>query len=87
MFEASPVRWKIGPVPVMSLVGLGNVLFMLVFMYRNAVDANLGSNHPFSLSLIAGTFLVGFVLFWIIRYVRKKQGIDLDILYKELPPE
>jgi amino acid transporter len=87
MFESSPANIKIGKIPVMSLVGLGNALFMLVFLYQNWTDSALGSNSPQSLALIIGILAISFVLFFIIRAVRRRQGIDLDALYREIPPE
>jgi hypothetical protein len=33
-----------------------------------------------------GMILVGFALYWIIRAVRRRQGIDIDLAFKEIPP-
>jgi len=87
MFESSSARYRAGRIPVMSLVGLANTIFMLVFIYQNWTDSSLGSNSPQSLTLILGTLIVSFILYWVIRAIRKGQGIDIDALYREIPPE
>jgi len=87
MFESSPANIKIGGIPVMSLVGLGNAIFMAIFIYQNWTDSSLGSNNPVSIAFILSILVISFVLFFIIRAVRKSQGIDIDALYREIPPE
>jgi len=87
MFESSSARIKIGGIPVMSLVGLANAIFMAVFLYQNWVDDTLGSNSPQSITLILGILIISFVLYWIIRAIRRRQGIDIDALFREIPPE
>lgn len=87
MFESSPANMKIGGIPVMSLVGLGNAIFMAIFIYQNWTDGSLGSNNPVSIAFILSILVISFVLFFIIRAVRKSQGIDIDALYREIPPE
>ncbi|MFQ6081000.1 MAG: APC family permease [Candidatus Bathyarchaeia archaeon] len=87
MFESSPARFRVGGIPVMSLVGLANAIFLIVFMYQNWIDDMLGSNHPVSITLILSILAISFILYWIIRAIRRRQGIDIDALFREIPPE
>jgi amino acid transporter len=87
MFDSSPVRWRMGGLPLMTLIGLANAIFMLIFMYQNWTDSTLGSNSPQSLMLIVSIFIAAFVLYWGIRAFRTRQGIDIDAVFRELPPE
>jgi amino acid transporter len=87
MFDSSPVRWRIGGLPLMTLIGMANAIFMLIFMYQNWTDSALGSNSPQSLTLIVSIFVAAFALYWVIRASRKRQGIDIDAVFRELPPE
>jgi amino acid transporter len=41
----------------------------------------------FSLILTAVIFFAGFGLYWVARWYRKTQGINIDLAFKELPPE
>ena len=87
MFESSAANIKLVGIPIMSLVGLGNAIFLAVFLYQNWVDGMLGSNHPVSVTLILSILVISFILYWIIRAIRKSQGIDIDALFREIPPE
>ena len=87
MFESSAANIKIAGIPVMSIVGAANALYMIDFLYQNWTDSTLGSNNPVSLALILGILGVSFCLFFIIRAIRKRQGIDIDALFREIPPE
>ncbi len=87
LFESSAANIRLGGIPLMSLVGLANSIFMVVFIYQNWTDSTLGSNNPVSLTLILSILVVSFVLFFVIRAIRKRQGIDIDALFREIPPE
>lgn len=41
----------------------------------------------FSIIITAVIFLSGFTLWWASRWYRKRQGINIDLAYRELPPE
>jgi len=89
IFESAPpfVRIRVGGVPLMSIVGAANAIFMLIFIYQNWTDPALLSNSPQSVGLIVGILVVSLVLYYVIRAVRRRQGIDIDALYREVPPE
>lgn len=41
----------------------------------------------FSIIMTAVIFISGFSIWWLARWYRKKQGINVDLAYRELPPE
>jgi len=41
----------------------------------------------FSIVFTAAVFLIGFFSWWFARWYRMTQGINVDMAYKELPPE
>jgi hypothetical protein len=45
------------------------------------------ANSTYSLYMIVGILASGFILFFIARAYRKRQGIDVDLAYKEILPE
>jgi amino acid transporter len=87
LFENSPANIRVAGVPVMTLLGIGNALFMALFIYENWVDSALGSNSIQSITLITSVLAISFVAYWIIRAIRRRQGIDIDLLYRQIPPE
>jgi amino acid transporter len=87
MFEASSVKWSIGGVPVLSILGVLTLLACLFLGYFYLTQDVLLANSPYSLYMILGIFASGFIVFWIARAYRKRQGIDVDLAYREIIPE
>jgi hypothetical protein len=36
---------------------------------------------------LIGWFVAGFVIFWIMKLVRRRQGVNVDLAFKEIPVE
>ncbi len=87
IFERSPVAWKIGGIPALSIIALLDVLVGLFVSYFYLTEDTLAANAPESLWMIFIIFLVGFIIFWIAKLYRKAQGIDVELAFKEIPPE
>lgn len=87
LWSVSPVnRYKIAGIPVVSIGGVLGFFYNGLAVYTFTVTPVLGFGLPSTLVLVV-TFLVPFVLYWIIRAVRKSQGIDLDMIFRNIPPE
>lgn len=94
IYEASGVNWKIAGFPIVAIAGIIWVVFDLFCLYYFFIDPNLGASDAwspiipyFSLYLTFGIAATGFVYYWIVRWHRKRQGINIDLAFKELPPE
>jgi amino acid transporter len=86
IFEASPVNWRLGGIPVMSIVGFVGFVWMAYITLIQLIDPAYAANDPISLTAIVLVIVLGFVVYYVAKYIRRKQGIDLDLLYKEVPP-
>jgi amino acid transporter len=87
MFESSVANIRLGGVPLMSIIGAANVSIASLVVYQNLTDSTLGANSFESIAIVFGGFVVYFALYWIIRAYRKRQNIDIDALYRQIPPE
>lgn len=87
LFEASAVKWKLGGIPILSILGLLTFLACLFLGYMYLTQDVLLANSPYSLYMITGIFATGFIFFFIARAYRKRQGIDVDLAYREIIPE
>jgi amino acid transporter len=88
IFEQSPgwVTRKVGGVPVVTLVGIFSAAVEIVLLYGGITNAVIGgapASYPFS----AGIAISGIVLYYIAKLYRKRQGIDLTLVFRDLPPE
>jgi amino acid transporter len=90
LFEQAPeaVRRKIVGIPVITLLGIGNlILFTLILISSFDTPAFSGPTGNRAIAFVVGIYVSGFVLYYISRAVRRQRGVDLDLLYKEIPPE
>lgn len=98
LFEGSPVAWRLGRVPVLSVVGAISIVACLVMQWAYLNDPYSGiSLDPSTLQqgilgfgmflLNVLIFLSGLVVYLIARWWRRRQGIDLSLAYREIPVE
>jgi amino acid transporter len=79
-------RKKIAGVPLISIVGVLSFIVSIVVIYAILLPA-IGDVASVLLTGILPTFVVGAVLYAIAWGVRRSQGIDLNMLQKQIPPE
>lgn len=97
LYEASGVKHRLAGVPMTVIAGAIWVVFLLVIAFFLLYDPNLGANDYWSdlqwgvrflsLFITAGIWISGFGLYWATRWYKRKQGIDIDQAFSQLPPE
>ena len=87
LYQASTIRMSVFGLPVISVAGLGGAIFTGWVVYRAAVDNNFGVNTPFSIYATIGLFVLGAVAFYAIRWYRRREGVDIDARFSEIPIE
>src|SRR5438270_1866434 len=91
IFENSPIaRFRIAGIPVITITGLVSAIF-IVFMIAewsfNSVYGTAFSVNASSPIYFAVTYLVAIAIYVVARVVRKRQGIDLARIHREIPVE
>lgn len=89
VFEASPVRWRVAGVPLISLLGGASLVGMGLVDWAFLNDPNSGISlaAPGMIWINVGVFLSGFVFYLAARTVRRRQGINLSLVFAEIPAE
>jgi len=90
IYRASPsiTKKEIAGIPVVSICGVLLVIIMVwALVYGYLTPAFSGPTLPLAIAVTAGIFITGPIVFYIARAIRKSQGIDLDLVFKEVPPE
>ena len=90
IYNAAPdfVRRRIAGVPVLVLFGIGNlVLFTLVLYAAFKLPAFSGPTGTNAVLFVVGIYLAGVVVFVAARALQRRRGIDIDLAYKEIPPD
>jgi basic amino acid/polyamine antiporter, APA family len=88
LVEGSPFSRRIAGIPLLTLVGglalLGFLGTVAILLWDTGSGASL-SEDPDKLLLAVGVFVAAVIVWFVARAVRRRQGIDLDLAYRELP--
>jgi basic amino acid/polyamine antiporter, APA family len=90
IYNSAPdfVRRKIGGVPILVLFGVGNlILFSLVLYSAFKLPAFSGPTGTDAVLFVVAIYVAGAVVYWGAREIQKRRGINLDLAYKEIPPD
>ncbi len=92
LFRNSPANVKIVGIPLLPVVAVLSIAVMIGLAYLVLSYQQFGITTPQSGPLPGFIFMgalivIGLVIFFVARFVRARQGINLDLIYKELPPE
>jgi amino acid transporter len=94
IYDSAPriVTRKVGGVPLVSItglihaVGLGAII-VLVFLNPAAAGTSNGIIGTGALLTIIAGLIAAIAIYPIARAIRRSSGMDLDMVFKELPPE
>lgn len=87
LFARTPVNYRIAGIPVMSILGLVTAGGMAFICYRLLSDPVVAANTTPSLIFVFGQIVLGLIIFYVARAVRRRQDIDIDLAYREIPSE
>jgi APA family basic amino acid/polyamine antiporter len=88
IYRASPSDWKLAGIPVIVVAGLATVVVgILAFVLAGVFASNLGIKHV-ALTLLMPLigFAIAAVYYYVVRAVRRRNGVELDLVYKTIPP-
>jgi len=92
-FNASPAKaYRVAGLPLMSVAGALSVAFFalaFVLLWRddNAAGPLLGHAHRTELWIVAGTLVAGIAWYIGNMLYRRRQGVDIELAFKQIPIE
>lgn len=86
-FDNSPIAWRVGGFPLMSLLGIIASVLVGYAFYRLTIDSAFSLNLKFA--NWGAVLVVVFAAIWFFAWkaYRKRQGVNLDRRYQEIPIE
>jgi APA family basic amino acid/polyamine antiporter len=91
IFENSPIaRFKVAGIPVITITGVVSAIFLLFMLAEWSFNGVYGTSFSLNASspiYFLVTYLVAIAIYVIARVVRKRQGIDLARIHREIPVE
>jgi len=88
VYQASPMaRWKIGPVPVLTIASGIFAAFLIANLVLWLSDAVYGVNNTASLLYMGVLYVIAIAVYAIAAIVRRQQGMGLEAVQREIPVE
>ncbi len=88
LYQSSPASLKLGGIPVLPIVAVLSIAVMIALAYVVLSYPQPGIAAPWQgLVFMAALVVIGLLIYFVSRAVRAAQGIRLDLIYQELPPE
>ncbi len=88
IYDASPIaNKKIGKLPLITLTGLFGTVVSIVLLALFLVWPELGVFNAVSLITIIGSLVIAVVYYFIRRSFMRKRGIDIELAFRQLPPD
>ena len=92
LYQASPANVKFLGIPVLWIVGplsIAEFIFIIwiSFQYPALVMAGNSADAWWIPAWLGGLIIGGALLYYVPRFIRAQQGVNIGFVYKELPPE
>jgi APA family basic amino acid/polyamine antiporter len=89
IYKASPVsKYEVFGVPAVTVAGILGILFCFLMEYYYVVDPTYGGGGDPIVIALNALLIVGAIFYYFLaRWYRKRQGIDIELAFKEVPPE
>jgi len=88
IWNASPYKgWRIGPVPIVTIGGCIGLILVVLLVYAYYISEAYAFMHDVWTLVYIGVWLCGILWYFVWKRKRAKEGIDITLAFKEIPPE
>ena len=89
LYRASTSQKSLLGIPLVQIAGAGAILtgafVWWAYLHYDQLGANANLGKLFAWTL--GPAALGFVLYFVVAAIRRSQGVDVELAYREIPPE
>jgi amino acid transporter len=88
LYEKSPLAGKtLFGLPIMTVGCFLGFIAAQFYFWTLFFDPNAAGHEPTQVMIVAGVFVLGFVFYYVMKFIKKSQGIDVTLAFKEIPIE
>lgn len=92
LYQSSPANMRFLGIPVLYLAAPLSIAVMVfltwaVLAYPSLTLGDIEKLKVWVPGFMGGIVVVGLVVYFVAKFVRRSQGVDIDLVYRELPPE
>jgi amino acid transporter len=90
LYETAPISGRLFGIPKLTIIAVLGVIGGLLIVINFTLDPFSGVNpqaSPVMFWFTLAMFPVGFGLYYLAKAIRKSQGIDISLAYRQIPPD
>ncbi|MCL7454928.1 MAG: hypothetical protein M8467_17975, partial [Anaerolineae bacterium] len=92
LYKASPIaKYKVAGIPLITVAGVIFGAFLVFLLYQWLIDPNglygIGLSNTSSVIYMLAMYLLALGLYVGFKWYRRRQGIDINKIYEEIPVE
>ena len=88
IWEASPYKtWKVGPIPYATIAGAVTIVFVALLVRASYTPEMFTGYMRIWTGIYLGVWVTGIIWYFVWKWYRAKEGIDVTLAFKELMPE
>ncbi|MEM0017088.1 MAG: APC family permease [Candidatus Korarchaeum sp.] len=88
IWETSPYKnWRLGPIPLVTVGGVIDLVYIGILLYFFYTNPGLEGVTELAIAWFTGLWVFGVLWYYYWRRKWKREGIDIDLAWKVLPPE
>ena len=88
LYEKSPLAGKtVFGLPIMTVGCFLGFLAAQFYFWTLFFDPNAAGHDPTQVAIVAGVFVIGLAFYYVMKMIRRSQGIDVTLAFKEIPIE
>lgn len=88
LYDKSPLAGKtVFGLPIMTVGCFLGFVAAQFYFWTLFFDPNAAGHDPAQVAIVAGVFIIGLVFFYVMKAIRRSQGIDVNLAFKEIPIE
>ena len=90
LFDAAPpsIRRRVFGVPLVTIAGVINLILFTLILYASfRLPAFSGPTGKWATLFVIAIYVSGLLIYFAVSAFKKRRGVDLSLLYGEIPPE
>jgi amino acid transporter len=88
LYEKSPLAGKtLFGLPIMTVGCFLGFIAAMFYFWTLFSDPNAAGHEPTQVMIVAGVFVLGLVFYYVMKFIKQSQGIDVTLAFKEIPIE
>jgi hypothetical protein len=72
---------------LLAAVSTVAIIVVLVILLRDKNSGTSWDLNRFRVELSLGILVMGFIVYQVIKRIQKARGVDIELAYREIPPE